>query len=350
LYRVWCAAAKPLSCPYLQGRFTCETHLDEDWLTAKGRDRFHPDSLVRLSIASACMGAGIYTYRAGSRRDIGSVLQFGELMEYAWDEYHAGREGTHNWLGLPLGEPARMTEHLGPDFLPPATSDKDWTVKASDAGIRVEGPKVVSSEGRQFVEANIVSIESAVHGPLRRLDGGRSAMLLSTETRQALEPDKEYCVEFWISADPQYDEREGTRFADVLRAVGVALHADDHSSTEQWILVGNKGRDVALTLRPRKRQPYHVAFLVGHELGPVRVADLRLREGCAEVLCRQFERGLALANGSAVSPYTFNLAKIGGGRRYRRFLGAQAPDVNTGQSVGPRVTVPALDGLLLRSE
>ncbi|MBM4045247.1 MAG: LamG domain-containing protein, partial [Planctomycetes bacterium] len=350
LYRVWCAEAKRPSCSYLQGRFACETHLDEDWLTAKSRDRFHPDSLVRLSIASACMGTGIYTYRAGSRRDIWSVLQFGELMEYAWDEYHAGREGTFNWLGLPLAEPVRMAEHLGPDLLPSGASAKDWALKATDAGIRVEGPKSSSAEGRQVVEANVVSIEPAGHGPLRRLDGGRSAMLLSPETRQALELDKEYCVEFWISADPQYDEREGARFVDVLRAVGVALSGDDHSGTEQWILAGSRGREVALTLRPRKRQPYRVAFLVGHELGPVRVAGLRLREGCAEVFCRQFERGLVLVNGSAISPHTFDIAKIGGGRKHRRFLGAQAPDVNNGQLVGERVTVPAQDGLLLKVE
>ena len=75
-----------------------------------------------------------------------------------------------------------------------------------------------------------------------------------------------------------------------------------------------------------------------------------LCEGCAEVLYRRFDHGLVLANGSAVSPYTFDIAKIGGGRRYRRFLGAQNPDVNNGQPTGPRLTLPPLDGLLLKAE
>ena len=176
------------------------------------------------------------------------------------------------------------------------------------------------------------------------------AILLAPETQQVLDQDKEYCVEFWVSANPQYDEREGERFADVLRSAGVCLRADGRNGLTQSFLAGERGRQVILTLRAPRPGRCRVAFLVGGELGPVRIADLRLREGGAEVFVRRFEHGLALANGSALSTYTFDMVQTGSGQKYRRFHGAQSPDINNGLPAGPRVTIPPQDGLLLKAE
>ncbi|NOZ23055.1 MAG: hypothetical protein GXP25_18435 [Planctomycetes bacterium] len=349
LYRVWCAQAARPSASYLQGRFACDTYLEHDWRSLRERGKFHDDSLVRLSIALACMGDGIYTYRAGSRRDIQGTLSFQGLLEYPWDEYHAGKEGTYNWLGLPVGEAIRLTDHFGPDLLP-TNGLKGWELAGTKSGAEIAGPEIVNAEGRQRVEVNVRSIDTTGLPQVGRNDAAERAVLLSPPTAHALDPQKEYCVEFWISADPQYDEKEGERFADIWRCVGVQLRSKDRRGTEQWILVGPQPRCVALTLRAPSAAKCNVAFRVGGELGPVRVGGLRVREGCAEVFARRFEHGLVLANGSSVLPYTFDIAKLGGGRAYRRFRGAQAPDVNNGRPVGQRVTVPPQDGLLLMAE
>jgi len=347
LYRTWCAGAAPPSCSYLQGRFSCDTYLDQDWLrVAEGR-KFHGDNVVRLSIACACMGTGIYTYRTGSRRDIAAIISCEEILEYPWDEYHCGRDGTYNWLGMPITEPMRMTDHLGPDLLPNVGSSEGWELLPPAEGVSVKGPRTTTLEARQAVEAEITSIDTTGRPRQHRHVAAARAVLLAPPTPKPLDPDKEYSVDFWMSADPGYDKKEGKRFAGVWRWVGVCLRAGDRNGTTQWFLVNPPGRHVAMTLRPPQNEPCRVAFLIGGELGPVRIADLRLREGCAEVFCRRFEHGLVLANGSALSPYTADIAGLGAGRKYRRFNGAQAPDVNNGRPVGLRVTVPPMDGLLL---
>ncbi|MEW6359989.1 MAG: LamG domain-containing protein [Planctomycetota bacterium] len=349
LYRVWCAEAARPPASYIQGRFACDTYIEHDYQALVERDKFHGDSLVRFSIAAACMGEGIYTYRAGSQRDIRGTQSFQGFLEYPWDEYHAGVEGTYNWLGLPLAEAVRLTDHLGPDLIS-ADEPKGWELAGATTGVETSGPEMASIEGRRMVEVNVLSMDAPDPQQAGRRDAAERAVLLSLATTQPLDPGKEYSVEFWIGANPQYDEKEGERFKDVWRCVGVGLRAADRRGTEQWILVGPQTRHVALTLRAPAAEKCRVAFRVGGELGPVRVGGLRVREGCAEVFARRFEHGLVLANGSAVSPYVFDIAKLGEGQNYRRFRGAQAPDVNNGQPVGQSVTVPAQDGLLLMAE
>ncbi len=343
LYRVWSAKSKPPSCSYVQGRFGCDTYLERDWTQEKSRGKFHSDGFVRFSIAAACMGEGIYTYRAGSKRDVWGIMECQEIIEYPWDEYHAGREGRFNWLGLPTSDAMRMTDHLGPDLLPRGASAEGWALAVNDARTKAAGPRARG----EWIEANVVSIDTAGLPRTGRIPAARRVILLSPETIPPLEPGREYCVEFRVWADPQIDAREGKRFANVMRPVSVALVCGDRTGTMQSVLAGTDAREVALTLHAPARGRGRVAFMVGCETGPVRIAGLRLREGCAEVFARRFEHGLALANGSATSPYTFDLTKVGAGRQYRRFAGQQAPDVNNGQPVGERVAVPAQDGVLL---
>jgi len=350
LYRVWCARSRKPSACYVQGRFGCDTYLEQDWSGGKSQGKFNSDGLVRFSIAAACMANGIYTYRAGSKRDVFGILEFKEILEYPWDEYHAGREGRFNWLGMPMSAPMRMTDHLGPDLLPQSTPAPAWQLSVSDERVKATGPEPVNADGQQWIEANVVSIDTTGQPRAHRHDAGRRAAISSPETSQALDPAREYCVELRLRANPQQDQREGERFANAMRPVGILLQCDDRSGTIQWVLAGNEPREVALTLRAPVTGRCRVAFLIGCELGPVSVADLRLRSGCAEVLARRFEHGLALANGSAISPHTFDIRAIGGGRRYRRFRGAQATDINNGRPVGESVTIPAQDGLLLLAQ
>ncbi len=355
LYRVWSTAVREPSCSYIQGRFSSDTYLERDWNQEQTRGKFHPDGLVRFSIAAACMENGIYTYRTGSRRDIQDTLQFRELLDYPWDEFHAGRRGRWNWLGLPAGPAVRLTDHLGADVLPRTLIPGQWAVlrRSAETGTHQRGPpRVVRKGGRDWIEVRIETPPGAGSAPPAPWDRSRARLvaLRSPATTESLAPGLEYCLECVLWGEPVYRTIAGRRFANAVRPVSIVLRGDgdDRPGVAQSVLVGPTPRQVALTLRaPPSAGPVRAVFLVGAVPGTVRVADVRLRKGCAEVLARRFEHGVALANGSALDAYTFDLKKIAAGRACRRFSGAQAPDVNSGEPVGDRVTVPPRDGLLL---
>jgi hypothetical protein len=69
---------------------------------------------------------------------------------------------------------------------------------------------------------------------------------------------------------------------------------------------------------------------------------------CPELMYREFEHGLVLANPSS-KPSTFVLEQIAPGRSFRRLQGTprQDPGVNNGQEVGSQVTLGAKDALFL---
>lgn len=343
LYRLWCANSAPPACPYLQGRFDCDTYLERDWSQARRVGKFHPDSLVRMSIAAACMGTGIYTFRTGSKRDIAAILYGDDVLTYPWDELHAGVEGEYNWLGMPLEPASRLVSHLGPDLLRAGTGTAGWQTVVEDAAVRLSEPAGVSGPG--------AATSVTVIGVGRRQAGAaaRGAMLLSPATGEPLDADGEYALSLRISAPPGHDQRGGSRFAGVWRFVGLCLVSDAGRGPEQWILAGDEPRDVAVTLRPpHSGGACRIGFLIGAEPGEVRVIAPALHEGCAEVFTRRFECGLVLLNGSAVSEHAFDVAAVGGGHRYRRFLGLQDPAVNDGTQAEPVVVLGPGDGLLLR--
>ncbi|NOY80238.1 MAG: LamG domain-containing protein [Kiritimatiellaeota bacterium] len=356
LYRVWSNAVREPSCSYIQGRFSCDTYLEGDWTREKTLGRFHPDALVRFSIAAACMEDGIYTYRTGSRRDIQDTLQFRELLDYPWDELHAGRRGRWNWLGLPAGPPIRLTDHLGADLLPRTSEPAGWTVlrrsTATAETEQEESPRIVRKGGRKWIEVRVEAPPSTDSDPPWARSQARRVALLSPATSESLAAGLEYSLECDLWAEPVYRTVAGDRFANALRPVSVALCVDGDgraAGVAQSVLVGRTSRHVALTLRAPAPAtgPVRVIFWVGAVPGMVRVANVRLRKGCAEILARRFDHGVALANGSALDSYTFDLKRIAANRACRRLSGAQAPDVNSGEPVGEHVTVPPQDGLLL---
>ena len=70
-----------------------------------------------------------------------------------------------------------------------------------------------------------------------------------------------------------------------------------------------------------------------------------------DIVCREFEHGVVLANPGA-NPYTFHLAQLLPGRSYRRISGTAMQDAqtNNGQPVGGSVVLPPLDALFLVRE
>jgi hypothetical protein len=80
---------------------------------------------------------------------------------------------------------------------------------------------------------------------------------------------------------------------------------------------------------------------------PVTISSLSAHPA-ADIVYREFERGLVVANPSE-HPVSFELASLLPGKRYRRLRGSsrQDPVTNDGQPVGPQVTLPAMDALFL---
>jgi len=349
-FLVWTQYAAAPACPYLQARYDCDTHRERDWRQAVSAGGFQGDNFVRLSIAASCMGTGIFTYRTGGIRDRGVISDGKDLLEYPWDEYHAGREGVYNWLGAPLEEPQRRMDHLGADLLARQPEAGQWTIRAAEAADLASGPMAVDMKGRKAVRAAVLPKGVAPKAKVARASAASRILLLSPPTNAALDPAKEYCVEFWVSADPPLSAEESQRFGQVWRWIGVSLDTQSAGGVAQTFLAASQPRHVWLTLRPARPGACRVAFNIGGEPGPVQIADLRAREGCAEVFARRFEHGLALANGSAVAPFPFDIGKIGGGRAYRRFAGVQAPEINNGRPVGERLTLAPRDGILLKAE
>jgi hypothetical protein len=85
-------------------------------------------------------------------------------------------------------------------------------------------------------------------------------------------------------------------------------------------------------------------------VAPMRIEELRLF-GAVDACVREFEHGAIVANPSK-RPYSFDMAALFPGRRFRRIKGRanQCPDVNTGEPVGETLTLPTHDALFLVAE
>ncbi len=110
----------------------------------------------------------------------------------------------------------------------------------------------------------------------------------------------------------------------------------------------SKPREIFLTLPSPAGGNGRVELGLAEEPGDTTLSSVALYEGCADVMYRRFEQGLALLNGSASTPYTFELAKLTPGEAYRRIRGEQDQKHNSGERVGGSLTLAPRDGILLK--
>jgi hypothetical protein len=80
---------------------------------------------------------------------------------------------------------------------------------------------------------------------------------------------------------------------------------------------------------------------------PVWIDELQV-VAAPDTCYREFENGTVLVN-PAKAPFTFDLAGLFPGRRFRRLKGrpGQCPEINNGEPVGDSITLPAHDALFL---
>lgn len=108
----------------------------------------------------------------------------------------------------------------------------------------------------------------------------------------------------------------------------------DRPFTSGFYFKDVRSKTVTLELSIEGAEPVEVKSIAAYAAG--------------DAMYRQFEGGLVLANPSS-RPYSFDLAGIAPGRKFRRLKGTelQDPVANSGEDVGPTVTLDAREGLFL---
>jgi hypothetical protein len=187
----------------------------------------------------------------------------------------------------------------------------------------------------------------------------------------SFEKDREYVLTFKIKGSAVY-EAYGPQYHNIPKNLRVRLNSaagKQHSESKalekldsnvaqlmgdkktddgyhQELLVFAEERNVMLTLIAPASGPAGLDFDVTDEKGTYEISGLTLRKGCADVLAREFEHGLVLANGSAFSDAVIDVPALFPGAQFKRILGKQDPVYNNGQPAG-LITLKQSDGIFL---
>jgi len=162
---------------------------------------------------------------------------------------------------------------------------------------------------------------------------------------------KEYAFYAAVSGTPPF-AAVGPQYDSIPRNVAVRLVVDGQVGDLPWgrfqeFFVFSDPREVRLTLRAPAGGAGVLEIGVAENTGTVRFENLVLHEGCADVMVRRFEHGLAALNGSRMRAATIDLENLYPGARFRRLSGSQDPVVNSGASVAGVLILPPQDGLFL---
>ena len=246
-----------------------------------------------------------------------------------FDELKMGTERRANWLGLPKGEARRLALETGDLFLGEgAALSKPFQERLSSRDAKVE---IV--EGRPPVlriSANDAEAESF-------------SVLLS----KVRVPNSDLVLWFRVKADPMRELPP-----DVCRRVTVRLADPPDAATtprELWTWANGEWFDATFYFRGLKSGSVDLE-LVAEDSGAVCISEVKAF-GAPDVVVREFENGLVLAN-PGLAPHTFDLAALYPHKAFRRLRGSpsQDPEANNGQGVGATVTLGPRDGLFLVRE
>ncbi len=112
---------------------------------------------------------------------------------------------------------------------------------------------------------------------------------------------------------------------------------------------GSRWFDASFYFRDRGPDTVDLEFEV-EGIEPVDIADMSLHAD-ADAICREYEHGAVLANPS-MHQYTFDMAELFPGQRFRRLKGSpkQDPNTNDGSPVGTSITLGPRDAIFLVKE
>ncbi len=234
----------------------------------------------------------------------------GDELVGIWDELWMGVEHKTGWLGQPVAPAvhlaARQPDLLAPGSLAQRIQGAGMNV-VPDHGVRISAADPLAAEVRFLVK------DIPVHGP----------DLYVTVTARA-------------ARSPRLPAEAGR-----LIRVGLAGAA---ATSPAWI----KAADFEYTYYFPNVSGDKASLEIQVESGePVWISSVSAYPH-PDAMYREFERGLVLANPS-LRPYTFDLARLFPGKRFRRLKGSpgQDPVTNNGAAMGAQVILGPKDALFL---
>jgi len=275
-----------------------------------------PFSTHRLVFAVATFTNSAICYSFSPRNDPDGL--FG-----VWDEFRMGTENELGWLGKPLGPPVR-----------PAIRQQELLKMAGGPIGRKWLARFDGPEARVALDGGAVRVEAR--------DPNVSSLGFHLRDVPCVGPDLVVLVTARGAPLCGYP-------AEVARLMHVAAVASGKQSTRElrfmtW--VNEEEFESGFYFSDISSTRVDLEFAVeGPE--PIWIDRVEVYAH-PDVLYREFERGLVLANPSP-RPYTFELSRLLPGRRLRRLRGTatQDPNTNDGSAVGDRVTLGGKDGLFL---
>ena len=220
-----------------------------------------------------------------------------------WDELKKGNENKQGWLGKPVTPAVHLAKET-PDIL---------------KNIKTPVPKI--QDGKQIFTYKITA----------------PADELVVFARVSAAPLKGYpeayarLMEAWLGDETH--GREKSLGAERLAQPMTWVNSKPFDAVFYFRNITNK--QISLELEIEGTEPVTIHSISAH--------------AAPDVMYRVYDNGLVLANPSYTSSYTFDLAKLAGGKSYRRLQASSKQDVevNNGAPAGNSVTLNPLDGLFL---
>ena len=369
-YLLWDRIGRKPNITFIHNKYADEVYHGGDV-----KDLKRPATLAhyRLDMATACMGSGYVgkmVLRALDNKKPEVVnypglkeerKQYGGSLPTVYDEYHAGRN-EYGWLGLPKGDAFRIQTGWGE---PLYTFDRNSKLPAVS---KIRKPWEIAASVRT---ENGFALEVKQVGLWRETKDDFTAVVTLPLPGVSFEKDCEYVLTFKIKGSAVY-EAYGPQYHNIPKNLRMRLNSTagtQHTGSgalekldsnvaqlmgdkktddryHQEILVFAEERNVTLTLIAPASGPAGLDFDVTDEKGSYEISGLTLRKGCADVLAREFEHGLVLANGSAFSDAVIDVPALFPGAQFKRILGKQDPIHNSGEPA-ETVTLQASDGIFL---
>ncbi len=233
----------------------------------------------------------------------------GELTN-VWDEFNGGVEKKLGWLGMPKGA-AKHLAFDSPNMLSKALLTSENAIITEHDGFDIQGKDAAQE-------------------------------LTTIQLNVPVDSNGELLLRYTASAQPS--ARIANKAPRILRVGTVEnrydLHfswVDDKAIDYTFYATDLPAGEVKITFDIEGGEPFHLNNLIAH--------------AHPDVMLREYDHGLVLANPSS-KPYTFDLAKLVPGQKFRRLKGTALQDLktNNGELVNDSVTIGPRDGLFLMKE
>lgn len=225
-----------------------------------------------------------------------------------WDELKGGTANQPGWLGMPKGPPQRLA-YGTPNTLPkPVFTSDNATITAAADAFTIQGKDPAQ---------DVTTIQLKV----------------------PVDASGELLLRFTVSAQPS--AHVASKAPRILRVGTVKnrfdLHhswVDDRAIESTFYGTALPAGEATITFDIEGSEPWHLGKITAH--------------AHPDVMLRSYDHGLVLANPSS-KPFTFDLAKLLPGQKFRHLQGTALQDTktNNGQPVGNTVTLGPKDGLFL---